>query len=143
MVVVAGVFFGVKAKAATITVSTVSDTSAADGACTLREAMLNAEHDDTSGSVDCAAGSGADTIVFSVDGTIAIGSMLPNTSSASKTTVDGTGHAVVIDGSNLYKIFKIDAGAFELRNLTITRGNTGFVSGGGGAEVAGALTVTA
>jgi CSLREA domain-containing protein len=35
-----------------------------DGNCALREAIINANNDDTSGSTDCAAGVGADNIVF-------------------------------------------------------------------------------
>lgn len=140
---VAGLLFGVSARAATISVTTLSDAVTSDGLCSLREAMINADKDDSSGSTDCIAGSGADTIVFTLDGTIAIGSTLPASTSVAKTTIDGAGHAVVVDGVDTYKIFKISAGAFELRNLTVTRGNTGFTTPGGGAEVAGALTVTA
>ena len=38
------------------------DDDGADGDCELREAVINAENDDTSGSADCAAGSGIDSI---------------------------------------------------------------------------------
>jgi CSLREA domain-containing protein/uncharacterized repeat protein (TIGR02543 family) len=57
----------------TIVVNSVADTQANDGACTLREAIVNANTDDQSGSTDCAAGSGTDTVLFSVSGTITLG----------------------------------------------------------------------
>ena len=51
--------------AATIVVSTIADTVASDGECSLREAIINANNGDQSGSTDCASGSaGADLIVF-------------------------------------------------------------------------------
>ncbi len=42
--------------AATIVVNSTDDTIAEDGACTLREAIINANENDQSGSSDCAAG---------------------------------------------------------------------------------------
>jgi hypothetical protein len=50
---------------ATITVNETEGLMAGDGSCTLREAIINANNDDQSGSTDCPAGSGADTITFS------------------------------------------------------------------------------
>ena len=55
------------AYAATITVNSTADVIANDGECTLREAITAANTDMVSGAMagECAAGSGADTIVFS------------------------------------------------------------------------------
>ncbi len=50
--------------AATMTVTFTGDTVIADGFCTLREAITNANNDDQSGSIDCPAGSGADVITL-------------------------------------------------------------------------------
>jgi CSLREA domain-containing protein len=60
-------------RAATITVDSLDDTTTAgDSDCTLREAIANANSDgDTTGG-DCTAGTGADTIGFSVTGVITI-----------------------------------------------------------------------
>src|SRR5438874_10943807 len=59
------------APTATITVNSLADGAQAnDGQCTLREALLNANNNNQSGSTDCAAGSGTDTINFTVTGTI-------------------------------------------------------------------------
>jgi uncharacterized repeat protein (TIGR01451 family)/CSLREA domain-containing protein len=49
-------------EAATISVDSTADSIANDGACTLREAIINANANDQSGSTDCAAGSGSDVI---------------------------------------------------------------------------------
>src|SRR6187401_897494 len=71
-----------RAYAATITVSSLADAQGNNGQCTLREAILNANADNQSGSTDCVAGSGLDTINFSVNGTILLVSALPNISQA-------------------------------------------------------------
>jgi len=42
--------------AATIVVNSTDDTIADDGACTLREAIINANENDQSGSMDCVTG---------------------------------------------------------------------------------------
>src|SRR3954468_22489760 len=54
------------AAANTITVSTDSDSIANDGVCSLREAIRAGNLDTTSGAMlgECAAGSGADTVVL-------------------------------------------------------------------------------
>ena len=55
------------ASAATITVTTNSDTTASNGFCSLREAITNANNDTAqfAAAGECAAGSGVDTIGFS------------------------------------------------------------------------------
>jgi CSLREA domain-containing protein len=55
------------ASAATMTVNSNSDATAANGFCTLREAITNANNDTAQfpGAGECAAGSGGDTINFS------------------------------------------------------------------------------
>jgi CSLREA domain-containing protein len=59
------------ASAATITVNSVADTTANDGACTLREAIIAANMNTASGAAagECAAGAaGSDTINFAIPG---------------------------------------------------------------------------
>ena len=97
-----------------ITVNTLSDASTSgDGLCSLREAITNANSaSDTTGG-DCAAGTGTDTIDFSVSGTITLSSALPalaNTSPDSS-TIDLTGPTVTIDSANLYGDLIVTAGA--------------------------------
>ncbi|MCC5865278.1 MAG: CSLREA domain-containing protein [Wenzhouxiangella sp.] len=56
------------ASATTLVVTTVADTVANDGECSLREAMLNVEAGNQSGSTDCPAGDpGGSVIEFSAD----------------------------------------------------------------------------
>ena len=82
------------AHAAGLVVNSLSDTTAHDGICTLREAITNANNN-LATNADCAAGSGADTITFSVSGTILLFSPL-NVTDAAGLTIDGTGHTVTI-----------------------------------------------
>jgi CSLREA domain-containing protein len=87
--------------AAAIHVDSLADiTGAGDGACTLREAITNANaNSDTSGG-DCAAGSGEDTITFGVSGTLTLGATLPAITAPEALTIDGTGQVVTISGNH-------------------------------------------
>ncbi len=81
----------------TITVNSLLDPGiAGDGLCSLREAIsnANAESDTTRG--DCAPGTGNDTIVFNLSGTIALASALPSIQHTLE--IDGTGQTITIDG---------------------------------------------
>ena len=71
-----------------IVVNSLADASPPAGVCTLRTAMENA---DSCGSTDCTAGSRADTITFSVAGTITLGSNLPFITDSAGLTIDGGG----------------------------------------------------
>ena len=62
-VFVAAVAAPASAIAATITVTTTSDTLVNDGSCSIREAIINANNDAATWA-DCTAGSGVDTIVL-------------------------------------------------------------------------------
>jgi CSLREA domain-containing protein len=110
--------------AAVITVNSLSDAASADGSCTLREAILNANLDSTGGSVDCAAGSGADTIAIAVAGTIGLTQPLPDLSS--DMTIDGLGISqttITRSGSAPeFRIFTKTAGAATISRLTISGG---------------------
>ncbi len=78
--------------AATITVdSNDGGAIADDGACTLREAIINANNDDQSGSADCTAGSGTDTIEFAIGtGQVTITPDTPLPDITSVVVIDGT-----------------------------------------------------
>lgn len=101
----------------TITVNSLNDSDSDDGLCTLREAVYNASFDDQTGSPDCAAGAGADTILFSVSGSILLTQNLPSMSGP--ITVDGSGQTVIIDGGQDYFAFHIVDTDATFRNLTI------------------------
>jgi len=112
------------ANAATITVGTTADNTTVDGICTLREAITNS-NDNVATFADCVAGSGTDTIAFSVAGTISTGSLLP-------TMTD----PVVLDGStapgascSAAIILALPSGATAPHTLTIAIDNTGAGTG--------------
>jgi predicted outer membrane repeat protein len=122
----------------TITVNTLIDPGVAgDQLCGLREAIsnANAEADTTMG--DCAAGTGNDTIVFNLGGTIMLGSGLPSIQHTLE--IDGGIQTITIDGGGTNPIFTNSSGALTLNNLTIAHGQTS--ASGGGVNNSSALTV--
>ncbi|MFO0750756.1 MAG: choice-of-anchor Q domain-containing protein [Myxococcota bacterium] len=130
---VAGVVCAGSAHAALITVETDVDTVAADGVCSLREALANANDPDSvdHSAGDCATGSaGADTITFDFDPLVTVPAIIHVTSPlpiASAVTIDGVDQVdVTLHGGDATRIFTIDAGAdnptVTLANLTMTRG---------------------
>ncbi len=125
--------------AATITVNTAADPGAFLR-CTLRGAINNANSPgtDTTGGV-CAVGSGDDTIVFTLSGTITLGSALPEIKNT--LTIDGAGRKITISGFGKYQVLAVDVGAtLNLDDLTIAQGNSS--TGGGILNFGGTLTVT-
>lgn len=128
------------AHAVSLTVNSLADSIAADGECTLREAIQNANNNAATND-DCAAGSGADTITFSVSGTITLGSKLPLIADAAGLTIDGTGQTVTISGNNLVSVVTVHGlASLTLNGLTIANGSTNIY--GGGIENYGTLTIT-
>ena len=115
----------VQPRAATITVNNLTDptNTFANGFCTLREAInnANASGNDVTGG-DCAVGSGNDNIQFSVTGTIALRASLPvidfiltisgPTASPPSITIDGGGKVEAM----------LSTGTLTLQYLTIANG---------------------
>jgi uncharacterized repeat protein (TIGR01451 family)/CSLREA domain-containing protein len=132
---------GPPAWAASLTVDTLADSVAADAFCSLREAIQAANTD--SAVNECPAGDGADTIDFSVSGTITLGSTLPAIVSGSTITIDG-GQSITVSGNNAVRVMFVNNGAtLHLQYLTVANGNSGGADGGGIANVAGGtLTVS-
>jgi CSLREA domain-containing protein len=107
------------ARAAGIAVTTLADNTTADGQCSLREAITNANANAQT-FADCAAGTGADTISFSVSGTIVLGAELPLIGDAAGLTIDGTGQTITISGGNSVPVAIAEGGAnWTLRALTV------------------------
>ena len=121
-----------------IVVNTLGDNSAAgDGRCSLREAIGNANSASDMSAGDCAAGTGADTITFSVSGTIALSATLPEIQKT--VTIDGSGQKVTLSGASTYQVLSVSAGAtLKINALTIAHGSS---SEGAGINNAGTLTV--
>jgi hypothetical protein len=125
-----------RAYAATITINSLNDPGA-PGICALRDAITAANT--MTATNGCAAGTGTDTVNFSVSGTITLGSTLPQI--ANSLTIDGTGQSITISGNNMVQVMQVKTGAtLNLQNLTIADGNS--VDFAGGIENVGTLTVT-
>ena len=122
------------AMAATIVVNSLADTVVSgDGVCTLREAVLNAERDNRSGSTDCAAGNGADTITFSLSGTIRLEAGLGSLGidSAGGLTIDGGGRITIACPDGCFPVLSAGAaGVLTLDNLTILGLGEGITNNG-------------
>ena len=130
------------AQAGSLTVNSLMDVKAVDGSCTLREAIQNANNNAAT-NVDCTAGSGADTITFSVSGTITLSSALPTIGDAAGLTIDGVGQTVTISGNNAVRV--LYAGdTLILNQVTIANGyaTNGTVGGGIYHCCDGTLTIT-
>lgn len=137
------------AHAATITVNTANDELNGNGECALREAIVNANNNNTSGSTDCAAGEAPpvqDEIVFdpALDGT-AISLSIPGTGEEAAMTgdlditeeliVSGNGSAAtVIDADGIDRVFQAFA-ITGIRDVTV-QGGIGVL----GAGIAGVDT---
>jgi predicted outer membrane repeat protein len=143
--------------------TTVDDSTSGDGLCSLRKAITNADDEtDTTGG-DCVAGTGTDTINFSVGGTFTLTSALPLV--LNNLTIDGVGQTVTIDGASAYQILYVystatvalndltiaHAGAFygaidnDFASLTVTNStfsdNLGYYYGGAICQFGGSLTI--
>jgi CSLREA domain-containing protein len=129
----------------TITVNTLNDnTTEGNGLCTLREAINNANSESDTTEGNCVAGTGDDTIVFSLSGMIVLGSTLPAiaNSSPGSLTIDGSGQTITVSGANSFQVMEVGSGAtLSLNDLTIANGAP-TNSVGGGVQNDGTLTVT-
>ena len=133
---------GTTAHAATITVNTLADPGTS-GNCSLRAAITAANSETATDS--CVAGTGNDTINFSVTGTITVASILPAIQNT--LTIDGTGEAITVSGNSVVQLMTVNTGAtVTLQFLTLTKGVdaplSGIADGEGGAIVNnGTLTI--
>jgi CSLREA domain-containing protein len=126
------------AQAATITVNSVADPGASS-ICTLRDAITAAN---TSTAINgCTAGTGDDTIVFSVTGTILLTATLPDI--AETLTIQGPATnppAITISGQNSVQLM-INDNTLSVAYLTLENAST--TSDGGAIQNDGlALTVS-
>jgi len=131
-----------RALAANIVVNSLADnTTDGDGSCTLREAITATNNDADFRDCVGVGAYGADTITFSIAGTILLGSTLPDIADADGLTIDG-GSLVAISGNDSVRVFVVTAGAvLALEKLLIQDGKD--PSGGGGLRnVRGTVTIT-
>src|SRR5271154_1768128 len=85
--------------------TTVDDSTSGDGLCSLRKAINNANDETDVSGGDCVAGTGTDTINFSVSGTITLTSAFPLI--LNNLTIDGVGQAITVDGASAYQILYV------------------------------------
>ena len=88
----------------------------APGICVLDDALFAADSDQATNG--CAAGSGADTITFSVTGTINLDNGL---FIESDVTVNGD-NRIVINGGNTHRLLTVNSGTSTLNGLTLQNG---------------------
>jgi CSLREA domain-containing protein len=141
--------------ATTITVNSLADTGAA-GICTLRDAITAVNTKTATNG--CAAGTYKDAINFSVTGTIALASTLPQVTGFFLTINGPPSPGITINGGGKVQVMMVASGTtLNLNGLTIAGGgiyNNGTLTvingtfsrniaytGGGGIYNAGTLTV--
>jgi hypothetical protein len=134
-------------EAATITVTTNVPSIAAEGRCSLVEAIINA-NDDVATHSDCPAGNGADVIQLPPKSTHVFRSTFGNYQGAtalplitSSITIEGNGGKISrATGKQLARLIAVtNSGDLTLNNLTVSGG---FQYSGGGIFNAGDLTVS-
>jgi hypothetical protein len=135
-----GLMPGTAAFAATITVNSLADTGA-PGICVLRDAITAANTKTATNG--CVAGTGSDTINFSVAGTITLASTLPQITDPSLTINGPASPGITISGDNRVEVMTIATGGkVAVNNVTISDGlTTSRLHGGGGIDNNGLLTV--
>lgn len=125
MAVLVAVLVGANARAAEITVTTATDADVADASCSLREAITAAN--DNLAYHGCAAGQGADRIVFALTtpATISLTASLP--ALTGPTLIRGPGRELLtIDGQDAWQIIQSITPTPDrwigIEHLTLTRG---------------------
>ena len=110
---------------------------AADGQCSLIEAIINA-NDDAQTHVDCNAGSGADTLILPPASTYNLTTSyatyggdtgLPQITS--DITIDGAGSTIARTAGNIRLLAVSSSGILTLNSLTLSAGNRPTDAGGG------------
>ncbi len=150
--VVSGMAWGLgtaqSARAAVLTVTTITDELNTDGDCSLREAVVAANTDT---AVDaCGAGSGADLIVLpagtytlSLVGTGEDAAALGDLDVLAAVTFAGAGvDQTVLDGNGSDRILHVLANGVVLNALTLSNGNSGSNNAAGIQIVNGSVTGT-
>ena len=140
--------------ATTIIVTTTADVLAVDGQCSLREAVIAANTDATTG--DCQAGSGADTITFSpslpqpavftltLTGAGEDNAATGDLDLTGNLTLEGAGQSLIIlDGNGADRVLDVSLAAnVTVSGVTIRNGDPGPGAEGGGIKSLGKLALS-
>ena len=142
VMLVAGMFFALQvsaAPAAAIVVDTLADDDNEDSYCSLREAIIAANTNSAKGACPAGESGAADTITFSVGGTITLTSLLPNIVAGNALVIDG-GEVITVSGDNSVRVLSVLSEAqLTLENITVA---DGYSSTGGGIFNLGTLNIT-
>jgi hypothetical protein len=135
------------ARAASINVAAGEVAINANGACSLREAIINANNDAAT-HADCAAGSGADTINLGAGPYVLTDSFASYSGATglpqitTDITIEGNGQTIDRNGGNVFRLLAVsNTGNLTLNDLTLTDGAMNSDVGGGAIYNAGG-TVT-
>ncbi|MGA7397359.1 MAG: choice-of-anchor Q domain-containing protein [Solirubrobacterales bacterium] len=152
-VLLVGLVAAPAAGAATIAVTTVNDELGANPAsCSLREAISSANSNSATGG--CTAGLGADVIQLPAGEYKIVrpgsGEDLNSTgdfdiTGSESVTIEPSGPSekVIVDGNGLDRVFdQLGTSTLQIKNLTVTGGQTPVVADGGGIRNGGAGTLT-
>lgn len=144
LVLVFILLFGTASKAATITVNTLVDENNTGASCSLREAITAANNDAAFGG--CTAGSGTDSVLFGVTGTINATASLPDVTTSmnigNNTTTTPT-VTVNRSGASNYRLLKIgDAVTVSISGLVFSNGYAFNLQGGAIDSNNNTLTLT-
>ena len=135
------------ATAATITVTTNNPNIAADGQCSLIEAIVNANNDAPTHG-DCAVGSGADTIVLPANAHVTLsnaygthyGSPVGLPPIASRITIEGNGATIARQGNApAFGLMAVRGGDLTLQSVILSGGSS--LGSGGAVHNYGTLTI--
>lgn len=126
-----------------IVVTTSADNVTADGLCSLREAIVNANRN-WQYYRDCTGGFSSDGIFFSNTlgtATITLNSPLPAVNDPAGLTIGG-GSDITVSGNGSHRVFLVSfAGSLTLDSLTVSLGRN-LSNGGGAYNNGGSLTIT-
>lgn len=128
--------------AANIVVDSAQDNATAgDGACTLREAIDNANDDDETTGGDCAPGSGEDAITFDLgpSATITLGSELPFLTDDQRLSIDGEGDEITVSGNDAVRVLTVSEDAeLVMERMTVANASGAL---GSGLDIGGTVTL--
>ena len=129
--------------AATLTVNSSADEIASDGVCTLREAIINANNNNQSGSTDCVSGEASPDDIITFDAStdnnpIVLIETGTNENAAATGDLDIT-DSLIISGNGADSVTEIDGNAtdrvFEIRNDAQVRIQRIAITNGGAVTV--------
>lgn len=138
------------ASAATLTVDSTADVIANDGNCGLREAIINANNNDQSGSTDCLAGEALpviDHIVFDANTNntpFVLDLTGINDNAAATGDLDIT-ESLIIEGNGTDSVTEVDGNAtdrvFEIRNGAEVEMSRIAITNGGGVTIGAGISL--